>query len=140
MRRNVALLIATCLVFVGLGATAASADQPTEFSFPDTFTDINPCGGPDQEITINLEFTEHQQHNRNFVGHVKRTGTTDSGYVMDHGVESFQLNGNVVRGAFTDIWRNDDDGSMFKAQGVFVFNFGTGELLVDRFSLLCIGN
>ena len=90
-------------------------------------------------MTINFEGREHLGHNGNYVDHIKRTGTTSDGYVMNHGVENFVFNGNVARGSFTDQWRNPD-GSKFKAQGVFVFDISAGEPVVDKLDVSCIGN
>ena len=137
-RAKVLAIIAMGLVLVGLAASPVAADAPTTFDDWLTFTDLDPCTGLPQTIAIYVEGRLHTDHQNNFVAHVKRTGITDAGYVMDHGVESYQENENVARGSFTDIWRHDD-GSKFKAQGVFVFNIGTGEVLVDNFNLTCIG-
>ena len=138
MKKKVLILLAVLLVAL-IAAIPAFADPPVKFTGSDTFPDINPCTELPDEITINFEFSEHQAHASNFIAHVKRTGTTDAGYVMDHGVENFQVNANVARGAFTDIWHHAN-GLKFKVQGVFAFNIGMGELLVDNFSLECIGN
>ena len=121
---------------LGLSAGTASADRPFEVSFSDTFTDVNPCTGDEQEITINLVASIHEHGDRQVV-HVDRTGTTDDGYVMDHGVETFVFNGHVARGSFTDNWV-DSNGSRFQAKGSFVDNLNKGELMVDRFRLRCI--
>lgn len=136
-RRIVAVAATTGACLLGLGAAPAAADAPIESSGSVTFIDINPCTATEMEVTINLDFAEHH-HRNNFVGHVSRTGTTDDGYVMDHGVENFVDNGNVARGAFSDIWRHPD-GSKFVAQGGFVFDIVNGEPRVERFSLRCIG-
>jgi len=138
-RKKLSVLMAMGLILLGLGALPAAADAPTRFFDSITFPDINPCTGLEQLVTINFDFSEHQGHPHNFVGHVKRTGTTDSGYVMDHGVETFVANENVVRGEQTDIWYHEN-GSMFIAQGVFVIDLGTGEILVNLGGLECIRN
>ena len=138
-RRTIALVAVTALLFVGLSAAPALADKPTEDSFSVTFPSVNPCTGLGHEVTLNLEFRDHLGHDGNFVGHLSRTGSTDDGYVMNHGVDNFVFNGNVIRAAFTDQWRHAD-GSKFKVHGVFVLDLSAGEVLVDRFSLTCIGN
>ncbi|MDX1615819.1 MAG: hypothetical protein R3300_16010 [Candidatus Promineifilaceae bacterium] len=138
-RKKVLVIIALGLLLAGLGVLPVGADAPSRFTDSVTFTDTDPCMGIEQEITIYLEFMEHQGHSHNFVGHIKRTGTTDAGYVMDHGVENFVANGNVARGTFTDIWHHDN-GSKFKAQGLFVYDVSAGELLVIMGGLECIGN
>jgi hypothetical protein len=121
---------------VGLIGSPVSADKPVEISPPSqTFTDTNPCTNTEMEVTINLEVRLHV-HGDNEVVHVSKTGTTNDGYVMNHGVESFVFNGNVARGSFTDNWTNAD-GSKFKAQGVFVAK--EDGVVVDRFTLRCVG-
>ena len=121
---------------LGLSAGTASADRPFEDSFSDTFTDVNPCTGDEQEVTINGVVSVHLHGDRRVV-HIDRTGTTDDGYVMDHGVGSFVFNGHVDRSTFTDNWV-DSNGSRFQAQGSFVYNLNKDELIVDRFRVRCI--
>jgi len=63
---------------------------------------------------------------------------------MNHRVETRVFNGNVFRRAFTDNWTNDD-GSKFKAQGVFVVQLdgedpSQNEVRVDKFTLRCVGS
>jgi len=135
MKRVVAAILAIVLLAF---ATPAGADRPVEFTDSTTFTDTNPCSGLEFEVTINFEIRLHV-HGDNFVVHVKETGTTDDGYVMDHGVLTQVFNGNIFRQTFTDNWHRAD-GSKFKAQGNFVDNLNTGEVQVDNFSLRCIGN
>ncbi len=120
---------------VGLISSPVSADKPFEFSNSDTFSDINPCTGTPMEVTIESVGRVHI-HGDNEIVHVSKTGTTDDGYVMKHGVQSFVFNGNVARGSFTDNWTNAD-GSKFKAQGVFVAK--EDGVVVDRFTLRCVG-
>ena len=86
---------------------------------------------------VAAELLDHLHGDRE-VAHIATTGSTDSGYVMEHGVSSFVFNGHVARGTFTDNWVNPDDGSRFQARGAFVFNLNTEKLLVDTFSLRCI--
>ena len=119
-----------------LGATPAAADGPVEFSDSFTFPDVNPCTDEDIQVTIDVDVREHRGHRNNFVVHVKRTGTTSDGYVMDHGVENFQVNNNVARGKFTDIWRNDH-GSMWKVSHVFVAK-RVGGLQVEQSTFECV--
>jgi hypothetical protein len=120
---------------VGLIASPVSADQPLEFSDSVTFTDFNPCTNEPHEITINVDVRLHL-HGDNEIVHVSRTGSTDDGYVMKHGVETQVFNGKVLRSGFTDNWHSDD-GSKFKAQGVFVAR--EDGVLVDNFRLRCVG-
>lgn len=118
----------------GIGSPA-SADKPTEFTDSGTFTAENPCTGEEHDVTLTVEGREHS-HGQRFIAHLSRTGTTSDGYVMDHGVETVSFNGKVFRAAFTDNWSNDD-GSRFQASGVFVER--GGEVLVDKFTLRCLG-
>jgi hypothetical protein len=129
-------------MFVAAMAIPASADQPTPFSGSVTFSDDNPCTPifdlEEHEITINFEGVFHE-HENSYVEIAKATGITDSGFVMNHSSSSFVENNNVASGAFKDLWRHPD-GSKFIAQGHFIFNGNTGELLVDSFRLRCVGN
>ena len=140
LRRLAGVAVATIVgatVAVAAAGTA-SADRPIEIVDPgEPFTDVNPCTGLDHEITINGVVRLHL-HGEREVAHIATTGSTDSGYVMEHGVSSFVFNGHVARGTFTDNWVNPDDGSRFQARGAFVFNLNTEKLLVDTFSLRCI--
>jgi hypothetical protein len=124
-------------VMIGLMAAPAAADKPVNFQDSDSFWDVNPCTGEDMYVTLFADVFIHE-HPNNFVVRVVRTGTTSTGDVMDHGIETQVANGNVEAGRFTDQWRNED-GSKFVVQGVFVFNLNRGEVQVDRFSLRCLG-
>lgn len=128
-------LLCGALLAVSIGAPSALAERPVELEVTQVFPDINPCTSEPMLVTIHLSIREQIKDNGNVVVHVSRTGSTDDGYVMDHGVESFVFNGNVVRAALTDTWRSDD-GSHFKAQGVFVAT--EDGPLVDRFRLRCV--
>ncbi len=136
MSRRIAFVVASFLLFAGFVASPAAADRPVEFTDSVTFVDTNPCTGLDHEITLNSEVRLHQ-HDGRIVVHVKRTGNTDTGYVLEHGVLNLQDNGNVVSQAFSDKWTRAD-GSKFKAKGTFVLDLSTDTVRVDRFSLSCI--
>jgi hypothetical protein len=137
-KRKMGIGVATAVCFVGLGTTPVAADAPIEFDDGDTFTDVNPCTGGDMMVTINVDVKVHE-HRNNFVAHVSKTGSTDDGYIMNHGSESQVGNKNVFRASFTDNWTNAD-GSKFKAQGTFVVDIETDTVRVDRFRLRCVGN
>jgi len=127
----------TCTVlFVVILALPAAADRPVESTDSVTFPDINPCSGQVHEVTINFDFRMHQHQDR-VVVRIGRTGSTDSGHGMEHGVLNAQNNGNVVTQSFSDVWTRDD-GSKFKAKGTFVLNLSSNDVRVDRFSLRCI--
>lgn len=137
MRRLLVLVAAVAVMVFGL-AVPAGADRPTEESFSVTFPDINPCTESPMEVTINFEISLHEGHRNNFVATVRRTGSVEpDGYTMVSGNETFVANRGGERGHFMDLWRNDD-GSAFRAWGVFVFNANQDELKVDRFRLQCI--
>ena len=131
---------------VGVGAmfmtlTAASpvlADRPVTFTESVTFTDVNPCTGADHEVTIVSVVSVHE-HRNNTVVRLDRSGTTDSGFTMIAGTESFVANANVERVTLTDQWRHPD-GSKFVAQAQIVLNLNQGEVLVDNGSLRCLSN
>ena len=138
MKRSIRALT-LALAFSMLSAAPALADVPFTFTeFGDPFGSVNPCTGLEHDVTINVEVAIHE-HQNNFVVHVGRSGSTSDGYTMIAGTESFVANGNVERGAFVDQWRHPD-GSKFRVNGSFLFNINQMELLVDNFSLTCIGN
>ena len=137
MRRSFLLLVLNALLLT-MGA-AAMADRPTEISFgPDVFNDVDPCTGDLMELAIFFDTFVHLGHPNNFVDRGIRTGFTDSGYELFAGNDMILQNKNVFRIKFKDMWRHDD-GRMFRANGVFVFNFNTGEVQVDNFALECVG-
>lgn len=119
-----------------MSAGGAHADRPAEFTESATFTDVDPCTGEVHEVTIESSVRLHV-HDGRTVAHLSRTGSTDSGYVMEHGVLSDQFNGMVGRFALTDNWTNDD-GSRFQARNVVVFNGNKGEVIVSKFTLRCV--
>ena len=137
MRRLLVAMVSAAL-FVTALAGPALANQPITFQDSVTFPDVNPCSGEDMEVTLNFDVSIHE-HSNNFVVLVHTTGTTDSGFTMIKGIESFGANSNVERAAFQDQWRHPD-GSKFRASGSFVFNINKEELLVDRFDLVCVGD
>ena len=125
-------------------AAPALADKPFVDTFTDIFTDENPCSGEDHEITINYVAKIHL-HGHNFVLTSKKTGSTDSGFVMEHGTEHI-VDSEVVEGTgifhagFTDVWRNDFTGEAFIVKGNFVFDANTDTPRVDTFSIRCLGS
>ena len=128
-------LVATLILFATI--PLALADRPVNFSFPISFEALNPCTGEPHEITIFLDFYEHQNHPNNFVARVVRTGYTSDGYEMFSGGEIFVANKGVFSGRFKDLWRNDG-GQIFEAAGKFLFNNNKEELTVNRFRLRCV--
>lgn len=138
MRRTIFAVVVGAMFMTLMAAPPVSADQPDTFTDSVTFTDVNPCTGVDHEIHIDVVVSIHE-HQHSLVVHADRSGTTDDGFTMIAGTESFVANGNVERGAFTDQWRHPD-GSKFAAQGQFVFDLSQDELLVDNFSLRCLGD
>lgn len=137
LRRLLVVAVAGALLSTVL-AGSALADQPITVTDSETFTDVNPCTGLNHEITIDVAVSIHQ-HQNNEVVHGTHTGSTDTGFTMIQGTDSFVANNNVARSTFTDQWRHPD-GSKFVAQGQFVFNINKLELLIDNFTLRCLGN
>ena len=137
MRGSFLLLVLNALLLT-MGA-AAMADRPTEIPFgPDVFIDVDPCTGDLHEVTIFFDTFVHLGHPNNHVDRAIRTGFTDSGYELFAGNDMFLQNNNVFRFKFKDMWRHDD-GRMFRAGGVFVLNFNTGEVHVEKFAVKCVG-
>ena len=135
MRKTTGAIVAIAMLFA---AAPAVADAPISITDSSTFVDVNPCTEEPHEVTINFDVSLHLHGDREVVS-IARSGSTDDGYTMIAGAESFVFNGNVARGAFVDQWRNDD-GSKFMVHGNFLFHIKKDELLVDRFRLTCIGN
>jgi hypothetical protein len=136
MIKRLSLALTSAVLFTALVAMPAAADPPVESTDSVMFPDVNPCSGLIHQVTIDFEIRLHQHQNR-VVVHIGRTGSTDSGYRMDHGVLNAQNNGNVAKQTFSDIWSRDD-GSKFKAQGTFVLDLSNNAARVDRFSIRCI--
>ncbi|MDH4168430.1 MAG: hypothetical protein OEW42_02470 [Acidimicrobiia bacterium] len=136
MRRALFVTTALGLLLAGSTASPVAADDPTAFTDSDTFIDTNPCSGLPDRITVHFAGQVHQ-HGDRFVAHISRTGTTDSGYVMDHGVQHRQNNGQVETVQFNDRWRHAD-GSIFVVRGLAVFDPDTWEPQVDRFTSRCL--
>ena len=135
MRRFVLAVVLALMMAI---AVPAAADPPTVFGpFTDTFTDLDPCTGLDQEVTITITFYDHESHNNNFVGRANATGTTDTGYVMVGSHNGFRANNNVVIGSFKDVWRNPDTGAKFHAAGQL--RIAGNSIVIDEFNLRCIG-
>ena len=132
------LVVGLVLMLSAVLAVPASANPPIVFPDSNTFPDVNPCSGANMMVTIDVIVSLHE-HRNNFVVTIKASGTTDDGFVMVNGTETFVDNGNVLRDTFTDIWRNDA-GDRFRASGTFVLNINTGTVQVDTFSLTCLGN
>lgn len=137
MKKTMAALFAATMLMT-LMAAPALADPPIRFTDSNTFTDFDPCSGLEDEITINFDVSIHE-HRNNFVVHVGRSGHTALGYEMIAGVEAFVGNKGGERGSFVDQWRHPD-GSKFMVHGSFAYNANQDEVLVDRFSITCIGN
>lgn len=127
-----------CMAALVVGASTAgpvSADEPTPFNDSETFVDVNPCSGQPDRITVNFAGHVHE-HGDRFVAHIVRTGTTSSGFVMEHGVQHRQSNGRVETVTFHDRWHHPD-GSAFTVRGLAVFDPYTFDARVDRFWAIC---
>lgn len=121
-------------------APAIFADPPAEIPFgPIVFDDLDPCTGESHTLTIFIDTFVHLGHPNNIVDRGVRTGFTSSGYELFAGNDLFLTNAGTFRMKFKDMWRHDD-GRMFRAAGVFVVNFNTGEIVVNKFAIECVGN
>lgn len=136
--RRIILSLGLAALMVAALTPAAVADEPVLITDSDTFTDVNPCTGEEHEVTINFEFYDHEHENGAFVSPAVRSGTTDSGYVMQNGRDILVFTGNIVVAPFMDQWRHPD-GSKFVVRGVFVGDFRDFQIRVDEFSARCIG-
>ncbi len=96
MRRSFLLLVLNALLLT-MGAPAM-ADPPTEIPFgPDVFTDVDPCTGEEQLITIFFDTFVHLGHPNNSVDRAIRTGFTSSGYELFAGNDMFLENNNDAK-------------------------------------------
>lgn len=99
-------------MFLTVLAGPALAEKPITFTGSVTFPDDNPCTpefDPDEHlVTINFVTTVHE-HENNIVAYSERSGTTDSGFTMINGRDSFVDNGNVLHVSLMDQWRHPTD-------------------------------
>jgi len=135
-------LAAALTVSLAAMMAPASADEPTAipFSTPPDSMYTNPCTGEEMipfEIVGTTYF--HFGHKNNFVARSERTGFTDDGYTLFSGHEHFVDNGHAENWFLQDLWRHDDNGSMFEVSFRFVINLNTGEAKVEEpFEFVCI--
>ena len=116
---------------------AAIADKPSAFPVgPQVFFDLDPCTGAIHELTVAGYGFVHT-HNNNIVVKMKRTGITDSGYVLLAGNAMESFNGHVSRFAFKDVWKADD-GRMMEVSYKAVFNENQFVMQLDKFVFRCI--
>lgn len=117
------------------------ADKPFQvFDFANTFIDLDPCTGLDQEIT--LYFTGYLHvHKKNFVLMVDRSGESDAGYYMFSGneLQTFNTVNQIFRYNFVDMWRNVD-GRLWQVRGLFMIDETTGDVKLDKFSFKCLND
>lgn len=134
--RKLALAV---IVLVTLGwPSAVSADRPTEDHFSVTFDDMNPCSGEMHEVTLNFEIFRHEGHkNNNDVVHLRRSGTTSSGFEMIAGNEQQVDSEQGFRAHFMDMWA-DGDGARFQVSGHININGNTDEVVAEGFKFRCI--
>jgi hypothetical protein len=136
--RRLIYAVTLAMVFVGVVAVPAMADNPTTIPAALVWEDVNPCSGLPHEVTLDAVVSMHD-HRNNGLFHVNYSGTTSSGFTLIAGQENAMSNDNVVRGTFSFQWRHAD-GSKFVEQGKFVINFQKNEMLVDALGSRCIGS
>lgn len=135
--RLISILLAVAVLAIFTSVSPASADAPIIVESSATFEDVNPCTGELHEITLSFVDRIHE-HDGNFLYTSDRSGTTDTGFSIVNGTESFVDNGRVIRGTFVDNWANPETDERFQARGAFVFNVNRLSLKVDRFTLRCV--
>ena len=137
MGRIISALVLAAATVILIPAAPAVANPPeVSGPFTITFHDRNPCTDTSHRVTIRATFSVHE-HDDRFVGRSVRTITTSDGYVGT-GTSSFVTNAHVSVLRFTDMMSRAP-GDRFAAQGVFVFDLRSSEILVDRFRLACLG-
>lgn len=129
----VLLTLAALVVFV----PPAAADPPTAEPFEFTFPDVNPCTGLIHTVTI-AGTTFFHSHDGRTVAHSERTITTVPTGFVGHGTDSFVDNGQVLMFRLTDILTNPA-GDRIRARNVFVVDFSTDTVRVDKGELTCLG-
>jgi hypothetical protein len=133
MRLVLALLSVVALAF----AAPAAGDPPTEIPQLDVFPDVNPCTGLIHTVTIAETFFAHF-HDGRVHGHSERTITTSPTGFVGRGTDSFVDNGQIIKFTQTDILTNAS-GDRIRARFVFVLDFSTGTVKVEKGELTCLG-
>jgi len=136
MRRTLTVL-SLAAVFMALIAAPVSADEPEVFTDQVVFEALNPCSGELHTVTLNFLISIHE-HPDEFNVRVRRTGYTSDGYVMKWGKETFVASDGTEMGQFRDPWINPSTGEKFRAEARFLAV--DGEVLVDDFRLVCLGD
>lgn len=135
MRKTTKALLAAAML-VTLIASPALADEPSMESEVVTFTDLNPCTGSDNEITIDFGLKIHE-HQSNFLLVIDSSVTTDDGF-EGSGHETFVDNGSIVTSTLNFVLDNSDTGAKYTVKSHFTFDIRHGELRVDRFRFNCV--
>lgn len=135
MKKTARALIAAAML-VTLMASPALADQPRVESEQVIFTDLNPCTGSDNEITIDFTIKIHE-HRNNFLLVIDSTVVTDDGF-EGTGHETFVDNGNIVTSTLNFVIDNPETGAKYTVKGHFTFDIRNEELRVDRFRFNCV--
>jgi hypothetical protein len=131
-------LLLVLLTLAALGfAPPAAADPPTAEPFEFTFPDVNPCTGLIHTVTI-AGTTFFHSHDGRIVARSERTITTDPTGFVGHGTDSLVDNGQVFKFTHTDILTNPA-GDRIRARVVFVVDFSTETVRVDKGELICLG-
>ena len=135
MRRILSTLVAAALIVVGT-AIPAVADQPDEYVWTDTRTEIDPCSG--EPVTAYFTFTvQEHQHGSNTVMHTDMYAETSSGYIAN-GVENIVVNKNHYIQVFNWVNDNPDNGDRALIKGRIKVDLRTGNAAVSV-ETKCIG-
>lgn len=136
------LAVIACLATLVLGAASSAwADRPFSDSDSDgPFLDLDPCTGEEQFVTLYFDFDVHV-HRNNLVVKVRRSGESSGGYTMFAGTETYVENygASILKDSFVDMWRAED-GRLWQVGGIFVLNWATGDVKVDKFAFRCLNS
>ena len=136
VRMTIAALV-TAAAASAMGS-AAHADAPATFEVHVDFDAINPCSGEPHTVSFDAVASVHS-HDNNLVEHLSRTGTTDSGFVMDHGTSQFVETERIARQTLVDVWYHPETGERFLARFTVVLDKASERFLVDSFvTLRCL--
>lgn len=127
------MLFALALVASG---SSLQASAPVPLPFFDQFDDVNPCSGDIQTVTVTGTAYLHP-HDGRLVVHVERAISTSAGF-EGRGTQTFVDNGQIIRVALNDMLVHPD-GSRIHAHGNLLIDTATGEALVSRGRLVCLG-
>ncbi len=137
-RRLMVTGTALAMLLIGLMASPALADQPTEWTLERVVEGgTNPCD-PSTSQTVYLVFhVKEHQHENNVVLTVTTEVSTDDGFsALGH--ETRVITDRTFRTMYNFMHTNPETGQKFSLKGRIVQDLTTGEVLVDEREFYCV--